>query len=58
MNLSLRRRQGQHGGNDNRRPSNPTSNSAGVQDRKNIISMITTDSGEVSLREGDGKGGR
>ncbi|KAJ8287824.1 hypothetical protein COCON_G00004830 [Conger conger] len=50
MNLSLRRRQGQHAGNDNRRPSNPTStgNSGGAQDRKNIISMIATDSGEVT----------
>ncbi|KAJ8392866.1 hypothetical protein AAFF_G00070700 [Aldrovandia affinis] len=47
MNLSLRRRQGQHAGNDNRRPSNPHSNSGGVQDRKNIVSMIATDSGEV-----------
>ncbi|KAG9344919.1 hypothetical protein JZ751_009459 [Albula glossodonta] len=44
MNLSLRRRQGQHGTNDNRRPSN---HPGGVQDRKNIVSMITTDSGEV-----------
>ncbi|KAJ8355004.1 hypothetical protein SKAU_G00225710 [Synaphobranchus kaupii] len=47
MNLSLRRRQGQHAGNGNRRPSNPPSNSGGVQDRKNIMSMIATDSGEV-----------
>ncbi|KAI1885823.1 hypothetical protein AGOR_G00207750 [Albula goreensis] len=44
MNLSLRRRQGQHGTNDNRHPSN---HPGGVQDRKNIVSMITTDSGEV-----------
>ncbi|XP_064165468.1 ras-interacting protein 1 [Anguilla rostrata] len=47
MNLSLRRRQGQHAGNDNRRPSNPGSNTGGAQDRKNIISMIATDTGEV-----------
>ncbi|KAJ8289916.1 hypothetical protein GJAV_G00006720 [Gymnothorax javanicus] len=46
MNLSLRRRQGQHAANENRRPSNPASNSGGVQDRKNIMSMVATDSRE------------
>ncbi|XP_036394019.1 ras-interacting protein 1 [Megalops cyprinoides] len=47
MNLSLRRRQGNHSGNDNRRPSNAPGNSGGVLDRKNIVSMIATDSGEM-----------
>ncbi|KAG7469330.1 hypothetical protein MATL_G00127690 [Megalops atlanticus] len=47
MNLSLRRRQGNHSGNDNRRPSNAPGNNGGVPDRKNIVSMIVTDSGEM-----------
>lgn len=41
MNLSLRRRQGNHAGGDPRRPGNHPSNSGGAQDRKNIVSMIT-----------------
>lgn len=40
MNLSLRRRQGNHVGNDPRRSGNHPNNSAGLQDRKNIVSMI------------------
>ncbi|XP_021478794.2 LOW QUALITY PROTEIN: ras-interacting protein 1 [Oncorhynchus mykiss] len=40
MNLSLRRRQGNHVGNDPSHSGNHPNNSAGLQDRKNIVSMI------------------
>ncbi|KAJ8005143.1 hypothetical protein DPEC_G00143590 [Dallia pectoralis] len=40
MNLSLRRRQGNHVGNDPRRSGNHQNNCAGTPDRKNIVSMI------------------
>lgn len=42
MNLSLRRRQGK-GSNDPRRSGNPPNG----QDRKNIVSMMATEGGEV-----------
>lgn len=47
MNLSLRRRQGNHVGNDPRRVGN---NNSGLQDRKNIVSMMI-EPGEVRKRE-------
>uniref|UniRef100_A0A8C7M4R8 Ras interacting protein 1 n=1 Tax=Oncorhynchus mykiss TaxID=8022 RepID=A0A8C7M4R8_ONCMY len=51
MNLSLRRRQGNHIGNDPRRSGNHPNNSAGLQDRKNIVSMIAPlEHGEVRMR--------
>lgn len=50
MNLSLRRRQGNHVGNDPRRSGNHPNNSAGLQDRKNIVSMIAPlEHGEVRM---------
>uniref|UniRef100_A0A4W5NIF4 Ras interacting protein 1 n=1 Tax=Hucho hucho TaxID=62062 RepID=A0A4W5NIF4_9TELE len=54
MNLSLRRRQGNHVGNDPRRSGNHPNNSAGLQDRKNIVSMIAPlEHGEVRMRGSD-----
>ncbi|XP_018591159.2 ras-interacting protein 1 [Scleropages formosus] len=47
MNLSLRRRQGNHASNDSRHMGSVPGNGAGLQDRKNIVSMIATDSAEV-----------
>lgn len=47
MNLSLRRRQGNHVSNDPRGSGNRPSNNGGVRDRKNIVSMISSQSGEV-----------
>lgn len=47
MNLSLRRRQGNHVSNDPRGPGSRPSNNGGVQDRKNIVSMINPQHGEV-----------
>lgn len=47
MNLSLRRRQGNNACNDPRRGSKVPNNG---QDRKNIVSMITTEPGEVRHR--------
>lgn len=49
MNLSLRRRQGNHVSKDPPRgPGNrPNNNNGGVQDRKNIVSMINPQPGEV-----------
>lgn len=44
MNLSLRRRQGNNASNDPRRSGNAPNNG---QDRKNIVSMIATEGGEV-----------
>lgn len=51
MNLSLRRRQGNHVGNDPHGPASRANNNAGVQDRKNIVSMISAQPGEVKLME-------
>ncbi|XP_072536676.1 ras-interacting protein 1 [Salminus brasiliensis] len=47
MNLTLRRRQGNQASNDPRRGGNTPTN-GGPQDRKNIVSMIATESGEVT----------
>lgn len=47
MNLSLRRRQGNHVTNDPRVSSNRPNNIGAVQDRKNIVSMISPPPGEV-----------
>ena len=56
MNLSLRRRQGNHAGGDPRRSGNHPNNGGGVQDRKNIVSMMTQP-GEVRM-SGPGEGRR
>lgn len=50
MNLSLRRRQGNHVSNDPRGSGNRPNNSGGVHDRKNIVSMINPQPGEVKRR--------
>lgn len=50
MNLSLRRRQGNHVSNDPCGSGNRPNNSAGVHDRKNIVSMINPQPGEVKRR--------
>uniref|UniRef100_I3K4V0 Ras interacting protein 1 n=1 Tax=Oreochromis niloticus TaxID=8128 RepID=I3K4V0_ORENI len=42
MNLSLRRRQGNHVSNDPRGSGNRPNNSGGVYDRKNIVTELTT----------------
>lgn len=47
MNLSLRRRQGNHVSNDPRGSGKHPNNSGGMQDRKNIVSMINPQPGEV-----------
>lgn len=47
MNLSLRRRQGNHVGNESRGAGNRSSKPGGAQDRKNIVSMINPQPGEV-----------
>lgn len=47
MNLSLRRRQGNHVGNDPRGSGNRPNNNGRVQERKNIVSMISPQQGEV-----------
>lgn len=49
MNLSLRRRQGNHVSNEPRGTANRANNSGGVQDRKNIVSMINPQPGEVRM---------
>lgn len=48
MNLSLRRRQGNHVGNDPRGSGNRPNNSEVAPDRKNIVSMINPQPGEVT----------
>lgn len=48
MNLSLRRRQGNHISKDPSGPGNrPNNDNGGVQDRKNIVSMINPQPGQV-----------
>lgn len=48
MNLSLRRRQGNHTSKDPSGPSNrPNNTKGGTQDRKNIVSMINPQPGQV-----------
>lgn len=54
MNLSLRRRQGNHVGKDPRGSGNrPNNNNGGVQDRKNIVSMINPQPGQVKQKKDD-----
>lgn len=48
MNLSLRRRQGNHVSKDPHGSGNRPSNNEGVQDRKHIVSMINPQPGEVT----------
>ncbi|XP_033836869.1 ras-interacting protein 1 [Periophthalmus magnuspinnatus] len=51
MNLSLRRRQGNHVSNDQRGTNNRTNNNSSEgQDRKNIVSMISPQPGEIRTR--------
>lgn len=47
MNLSLRRRQGNHVSKDPHDSGNRPNNNGGVQERKNIVSMINPQPGEV-----------
>lgn len=47
MNLSLRRRQGNHVNSDLRGSGNQPNNNGGLPDRKNIVSMIGPQPGEV-----------
>uniref|UniRef100_A0A8C6KFW5 Ras interacting protein 1 n=1 Tax=Nothobranchius furzeri TaxID=105023 RepID=A0A8C6KFW5_NOTFU len=49
MNLSLRRRHGNHVSSDPQGPGNRPNNSRGVQDRKNIVSMMNPQPGEVMI---------
>lgn len=51
MNLTLRRRQGNQASNDSRRSGNAIT-SGGAQDRKNIVSMIASETGQVRDKEG------
>lgn len=48
MNLSLRRRQGNHVSNDQKTSNNRGTNN--TQDRKNIVSMISPQPGEIRVR--------
>ncbi|XP_042278827.1 ras-interacting protein 1 [Thunnus albacares] len=57
MNLSLRRRQGNHVSNDPRGSGNRPNNNGRVQDRKNIVSMINPQQGEVRASKAEGKVG-
>lgn len=51
MNLSLRRRQGNHTSKDPSGAGNrPSNNNGGLQDRKNIVSMINPQPGQVRGR--------
>uniref|UniRef100_G3P8G5 Ras interacting protein 1 n=2 Tax=Gasterosteus aculeatus aculeatus TaxID=481459 RepID=G3P8G5_GASAC len=57
MNLSLRRRQGNHVSNDPRGSGNRPNNNGGVQDRKNIVSMINPQQGEIRTSKVEAKVG-
>ncbi|XP_061530450.1 ras-interacting protein 1 isoform X1 [Phycodurus eques] len=58
MNLSLRRRQGNHVTNDPRGGgSRPANNNGAVQDRKNIVSMINPLQGEIRASKAEAKVG-
>ncbi|XP_056301021.1 ras-interacting protein 1 isoform X2 [Pseudoliparis swirei] len=57
MNLSLRRRQGNHVSNDPRGSGNRPNNNGGVQDRKNIVSMINPQQGEIRVSKVEAKVG-
>lgn len=50
MNLSLRRRQGNHVSKDQRGSGNRPNNNGAMQDRKNIVSMINPQPGEVKMK--------
>lgn len=52
MNLSLRRRQGNHVSNDQKTTNNrgTNNNNTGTQDRKHIVSMISPQPGEIRAR--------
>lgn len=56
MNLTLRRRQGNQANNDSRRSGNAAT-TGGAHDRKNIVSMIATEPGQVRIKKGQ-RGGR
>lgn len=51
MNLTLRRRQGNQANKDSRHSGKATT-SGEAQDRKNIVSMIATEPGQVRVKEG------
>lgn len=55
MNLSLRRRQGNHVSKEPRDSGNRPNNNGGVQERKNIVSMINPQPGEVKKLMWEGK---
>uniref|UniRef100_A0A1A8J5T8 Ras interacting protein 1 n=1 Tax=Nothobranchius kuhntae TaxID=321403 RepID=A0A1A8J5T8_NOTKU len=57
MNLSLRRRHGNHVSSDPQGPGNRPNNSRGVQDRKNIVSMMNPQPGEVRASRAEAKVG-
>ncbi|XP_043971718.1 ras-interacting protein 1 isoform X1 [Gambusia affinis] len=57
MNLSLRRRQGNHVSNESRGTGNRPNNGGGAQDRKNIVSMINPQPGEVRASRAEAKVG-
>ncbi|TNN02643.1 hypothetical protein fugu_010130 [Takifugu bimaculatus] len=58
MNLSLRRRQGNHTSKDPSGPGNrPSNNNGGVQDRKNIVSMINPQPGQIRAPKAEAKVG-
>ncbi len=55
MNLSLRRRQGNHVSKDLHGAGNRPNNNGGLQDRKNIVSMINPQPGEVKKKCATGR---
>lgn len=57
MNLSLRRRQGNHVGNESGGAGNRSSKPGGAQDRKNIVSMINPQPAEVRASRAEAKVG-
>ncbi|MEQ2184131.1 hypothetical protein GOODEAATRI_004806 [Goodea atripinnis] len=57
MNLSLRRRQGNHLSNEARSTGNQPNNSGGAQDRKSIVSMINPQPVEVRASRAEAKVG-
>ncbi|CAN9513696.1 unnamed protein product [Ophioblennius macclurei] len=57
MNLSLRRRQGNHVSNDPGGPGSRPNNGGGAQDRKNIVSMINPQPGEIRASRAEAKVG-
>ncbi|XP_028984768.1 ras-interacting protein 1 isoform X2 [Betta splendens] len=57
MNLSLRRRQGNHVSGDPRGPGGRANNNGAVRDRKNIVSMISPQPGEIRAPKAEAKVG-